>query len=140
MPLGDEAQVLDGTVRAGRYNRPGQRTLYMSGSPEGVAAAMARYGPAPRAIVRLQVSATDLIDLRDADECAAAAIDPARVKEDWIAALNRGETPPSWLVADAARGLGATGLIDRSSRLPGAWHLILFEWGADSRVMIRVRG
>lgn len=128
---GGEAGVLDGTVRAGRYNRPGQRTLYMSASREGVAAAMVRYGPAERTLMALDVEADRLIDLRDAQACAAHGIDAGRVKEDWIAALDRGEVPASWPVADRARGVGAAGLIDVSSRAPWTWHLVLFGWGGD---------
>lgn len=125
---GQEATVLDGTTKAGRYNRAGERTLYMSGSPAGVAAAMARYGEADRLLVRLDVVAERLVDLRDGAMCVVLGIDPGRVKEDWIAALDRGDEPPSWRVSDRARGLGAIGLIDASRRAPGEWHLILFEW------------
>ena len=132
--MGAEGRVLDGTVRAGRYNRPGERTLYMSSSPEGVAAAMARYGEADRALMRLMVEADRLVDLRDRVACAALEIDPAAAKQDWIAALDRGETPPSWRVADRARAVGAAGLIDRSRRAPGQWHLVLFGWGDNVRV------
>lgn len=128
VPAGREAAVLDGTIRAGRYNRPGERTLYMSGSPGGVAAAMARYGRAPRTVVKLVVAADRLVDLRDAAACAALGIDASRVKEDWIAALDRGEEPASWATADRARDMGAQGLIDGSRRAPGAWHLVLFRW------------
>lgn len=125
---GGDAAVLDGTIKAGRYNRPGQRTLYMSGSPAGVAAAMARYGEAERSLVRLEVIAERLVDLRDSTACAALGLDTARVKEDWIAALERGDEPPSWGVSDRARELGAVGLIDASRRAPGEWHLALFGW------------
>jgi len=130
--LGREAQALDGTIRAGRYNRPGDRTLYMSGSPAGVAAAMARYGEAERSIVRLNVVAERLVDLRDAAGCTALGIDPARIKEDWIAALDRGEEPASWVVADRARAIGAAGMIDASRRAPTEWHLVLFAWNDGS--------
>lgn len=136
---GQDARVLHGTVKAGRYNRPGERTLYMSSSPAGVAAAMARYGDAERALVRLMVAVDRrLVDLRDLVACAHLSIDPARVKEDWIAALNRGEEPASWAAADQARTIGAMGLIDASRRAPGEWHLVLFGWheGAGARVTV----
>ena len=45
-----------------------------------------------------------------------------------MAALDRGEEPPSWTVSDRARAIGAAGLIDPSRRAPGAWHLVLFRW------------
>lgn len=135
---GREAAVLVGAERAGRYNRPGQRTLYMSGSPEGVAAAMARYGDAERTLVRLEVAADGLVDLRDVAACAAMGIDPARAKEDWIAALEGGEEPPSWIVSDRARAIGGTGLIDGSRRAPGEWHLVSFRWNEAGAAAVKV--
>lgn len=125
---GLEADVLAGTTRAGRYNRPGEPTLYMSGSPEGAAAAMARYGDLPRTIVEVSVEATRLVDLRDAGACVVLGIDLARAKGDWLAAIDQKEEPASWAVSDRARALGAQGLIDGSRRFPGAWHLVLFQW------------
>lgn len=135
---GGEVGVLDGTVRAGRYNRPGERTLYMSASPAGVAAAMARYGEADRALVRLTVEAEGLVDLRDADACAALAINPGLAKQDWIGACDRGETPTSWVVADRARLEGAAGLIDGSRHAPGQWHLVLFAWNRPGAPRVAV--
>lgn len=135
---GTEAAVLDGTVRPGRYNRPGERSLYMSGSPEAVAAAMARYGDPPRTVLRLTVEAERLVDLRDPDACARLGVDATRTKEDWIAALAAGAEAPSWRASDRARALGATGLIDRSRRLPGEWHLVLFRWNAPGGASVMV--
>ena len=130
--------MLDGTIRPGRYNRPGQRTLYMSGSPTGVAAAMARYGDAARTLVRLEVEAGRLVDLRDSAACALLAIDPARAKEDWLAALERGEEPASWRVSDRARAIGAVGMIDGSRRAPEEWHLVLFVWNVAGGAHVSV--
>lgn len=138
MPAGQAGEVLAGTVRAGRYNRPGERTLYMSGSPAGVAAAMARYGEAERALVTLTVAAEWLVDLRDAAGCAALGIDTSRVREDWIAALDRGEEPPSWRVADRLRAIGADGLIDGSRRAPGEAHIVLFRWNRPGAPTVTV--
>lgn len=140
VPAGQDAKVLEGTTRAGRYNRPGQRTLYMSSSPEGVAAAMARYGKAERVAMKLSVIANRLADLRDADTCAAWGLDTASAKTDWIAALARGDEPLSWRVADRAREIEAEGLIEGSRRLPGAWHLILFRWNKPGTARVEVLG
>lgn len=128
VPTGREEAVLDGTERGGRYNRPGQRTLYMSGSPAGVAAAMHRYGAADRALVKLEVVADRLIDLRDRAACAALGIDPADAGGDWMTTIDGGTEPSSWRIADRARAVGAMGLIDGSRRSPGEWHLVLFGW------------
>ena len=135
---GREAAVLEGSVRTGRYNRSGEATLYMSNSEAGVAAAMARYGNANRSVVQLQARADRLVDLRDAGSCAALGVNPARVKDDWIAALDRGEEPASWAVSDRARAIGANGLIDASRRAPGEWHLVLFRWNEAGGASVRV--
>ncbi|WP_425231083.1 RES family NAD+ phosphorylase [Sphingomonas sp.] len=140
VPRGHGAAVLEGTIRAGRYNRPGQRTLYMSGSRAGVAAAMARYGAAPRTVARLSVDAERLIDLRDPAACNVLGIDASRVKEDWIAALDRGDEPASWRASDRARAIGAQGLIDGSRRLPDAWHLVLFAWNNERGARVKFEG
>lgn len=138
VPAGRKAAVLDGTDRAGRFNRPGERTLYMSGSPAAVAAAMARYAEAARSVVRLAVVADRLVDLRDPAACAALGINTSRAKEDWLAALDQGEEPASWPVADGARALGAQGMVDGSRRLPGAWHLVLFRWNEAGGARVEI--
>ena len=133
VPVG--ADVLAGTVRPGRYNRPGERTLYASASPDGVAAAMRRYGDRDRDLVALAVEAERLVDLRDASACATLGIDTSGAAQDWVSALARDETPRSWIVADQARAAGAAGLLDPSRTAPGRWHLVLFVWGPEVRIV-----
>jgi len=135
---GREHLVLEGSDKPGRYNRPGERTLYMSGSRAGVAAAMVRYGSADRSVIRLDVTADRLVDLRDKEACEAMRIGPAEVGEDWVAALDKGEEPSSWRASDRARGLGAIGLIDGSRRAPGEWHLVLFRWNYGGRTLVEI--
>ena len=135
---GSEPAVLDGTGRAGRYNRPGEHSLYMSGSPQAVAAAMARYGEAPRTVLRLWVEAERLVDMRDEEACAQLGVDASRTKEDWLVSLDAGGEPPSWRASDRARALGATGLIDRSRALPREWHLVLFRWNVSGGAEVAV--
>ena len=110
----------------------------MSGSPAGVAAAMARYGDAERVLLRLRVEVWRLVDLRDAAACTALGIDPRRAREDWLAALERGDEPASWTVSDRVRALGAAGLIDPSRRAPGAWHPALFRWNTGDAPTVAV--
>lgn len=135
---GGEQAALDGTERPGRYNRAGERTLYMSGSPQAATAAMTRYGAADRTQVALQVAADRLGDLRAPSVDVAPGIDPARLADDWRAPLDRGEEPVSWRVADRARALGATGLIDASRKAPGEWHLVLFRWNLPGGATVRL--
>ena len=140
VPAGRAHRSLDGTVRAGRYNRPGERALYVSGSREGVAAAMARYPDAPRTVIRLTVEAAQVVDLRDAVTCSVLGIAAERLTEDWMAALDRGEEPASWTVADRVREAGADGLIERSRHAPAAFHLVLFRWNEAGAPRVAVAG
>ena len=133
---GREGSALEGTAGAGRYNRPSERALYMSGSRAGVVAAVARYGAVERVLVRVAVDADGLLDLRDKAACANFGIDPAQAAEDWVTARERGEEPPSWAVADQVRATGAAGLVDPSRRAPELWHLVLFRWTPGVEVKV----
>lgn len=127
--------VLDGTDRPGRYNRPGQRTLYLSGSRAGVVAAMARYEESERTLVRVEVAAERLIDLRDPSSARALGFDAS--VEDWQASLGHGREPASWTVSDRAREHGV-GLLERSRRAPAEWHLVLFRWNEPDGAQVDV--
>lgn len=123
--------ALDGSRSAGRYNAGNQRTLYLSSSEQGVAAAMVKHtrpGDAERAITRFRVRASQILDLRDAEGCRTFGIHPQDAFGDWQAALAAGRTPDSWHVRECAEALGASGLIDPSRKRPGLWHLTLFRW------------
>lgn len=120
-----------GSRAAGRYNAAEQRTLYLSASREGVAAALIKHsspGDRERAIVAARVTASDILDLRDARSCREYGIDPEDAFGDWHAELGKGARPASWSVRDRAERLGAQGLIDPSRKRPGLWHLTLFKW------------
>jgi hypothetical protein len=58
----------------------------------------------------------------------------------WRTALLRGQEPPSWRNADAARAAGADGIIDRSRMIPGGWHVALFRWNDLGGPSITVSG
>ncbi|HET9456218.1 MAG TPA: RES family NAD+ phosphorylase [Candidatus Limnocylindrales bacterium] len=93
-----------------RWNRPGQPTLYLALDP-GVALAEAgrhqppsdENGPACQRLLRLDVVAADLVDLRDPASLAALGIDGA---------------PCAFLVRERARGL-ASRLRSRSASVAG---------------------
>ena len=132
-------RLLAGSVRAGRYSRPDQKTLYLSATPEGVAAAMVAHddGTAERVIVPLDVTATGIFDLRDDAACQKAGIDRADALAPWQDVVRQGGEPSSWRVADALRSLGANGLIDPSRTAPGLWHLVLFRWNVPGGAEVR---
>ncbi|MCH1883288.1 RES domain-containing protein [Agrococcus sp. ARC_14] len=125
--------ALSGSRAPGRYSRADTATLYLSSTPEGVAAAMIAHASArtPQLeIVDVEVDAHGIVDLRDHDALAAIGIDPADAAAPWQEALAAGAEPPSWRVRDRLIELGAHGLIDPSRKRPGLWHLTLFQWNS----------
>lgn len=122
--------ALAGSRRAGRYSAPDQPTLYLSASPEGVAAAMIAHhiGDVTRTVLGFDVTATDIFDLRDQAAVArvrAAAGEPFGA---WQQAVDSGAEPASWRARRWIEAQGANGLIDPSRQAPGLWHLVLFRW------------
>lgn len=132
--------ALSGSRSAGRYSPPGSPALYLSASPEGVAAAMIAHRDgrsAQLSVLAFEVEAARIVDLRDHSELALLGIDPADAAADWQSDAATGRTPPSWKAREALRARGAQGLIDPSRRRPGLWHLTLFAWNAPAAPTVR---
>jgi RES domain-containing protein len=128
------AAALAGSRSAGRYSPPTVPTLYLSASPEGVAAAMIAYTGARNPtldVLRFEVVADRIVDLRAHEPLRSIGIDPADAAADWQETVAAGGSPPSWRVRAALEQLGAHGLIDPSRRRPDLWHLVLFSWNRD---------
>ena len=133
--------ALAGSRSAGRYSPPEVPTLYLSSSPEGVAAAMIAHTDERtpgREVLQFNVEANRIVDLRDHEALKSAGISPADAAADWQRAVAAGGTPPSWKVREALQSLGANGLIDPSRKRPQLWHLTLFNWNADGAPSVRV--
>lgn len=127
---GYEHNALSGSVRAGRYSRPHQPTLYLSASEAGVTAAMMAHAGLTehRHVLQFDVNAADIFDLRASralDEVRRKAGDPLSA---WQEIAKRGGEPASWQARDWIESIGAKGLIDPSRKAPGLWHLVLFSW------------
>jgi RES domain-containing protein len=128
---------------AGRYHRLGQPALYTSPSAEWATIAVSGYmreDGLRRVVVPILIGEAQVVDQRDDDACAFLGINPKRANEPWRAALAKGEEPPSWLNADAARAAGADGIIDVSRMIPGGWHLNLFRWNELGGPSVEVIG
>jgi RES domain-containing protein len=128
---------------AGRYHRHGEPALYLTASPEWATIAVSKYmreDGLPRVIVPLDLDGADVLDQRDDAACIAAGIDPEASGADWRKALKAGEEPPSWHAADAARAIGAAGIIDVSRHIPGGWHVTLFRWNAPGAPRVKIVG
>lgn len=134
------SSALAGSRSAGRYSAPGVPTLYLSASREGVAAAMVAHSGERSpglAVLRFEVTADRIADLRARDALQAVGIDAAAAAADWQETVAAGGTPPSWRVREALEALGAHGLIDPSRRQPHLWHLTLFRWNVPDAPTVR---
>ena len=134
------ASALAGSRSAGRYSPPEVPTLYLSASRDGVAAAMVAHRDERTPdleVLRFEVEADRIVDLRDRAALVSLGIDPADASADWQGAVARGEVPPSWRVREALEDRGAHGLIDPSRQRPGLWHLCLFRWNTAGAPAVR---
>lgn len=126
-------RALEGSRSAGRFSQPAAPTLYLSSSPEGVAAALlAHTDPEspPREVLAFDVAASRIADLRDGAAMAALGVDVEAAAAPWQDDVAAGQAPASWSVRERLVELGAHGLIDPSRKRPGLWHLTLFTWNA----------
>ena len=140
--LNDVLQPPDQTS-AGRYHRHGQAALYMSPSLEWSRIAVSGYmreDGLSRLIVPLQVDDAHVFDQRDRHACAQLGIDRNLSNASWRQALQDGEIPPSWPIADAARNIPADGIVDISRHIPQGWHLNLFRWNDMGGPQVKVIG
>ena len=138
-------QVLDppGPDSAGRYHRPGQAALYITPEADWATIAIGRYLLADgikRVVVPLELDCADLFDQRDPAACAALGIDPQQSQVRWNDELAAGREPSSWRASDAARAVGAQGIIDVSRGIAGGWHACLFAWNQPGAPQVRVAG
>lgn len=134
------AAALAGSRSAARYSPADVPTLYLSASPDGVAAAMVAHTGARSPaldVLAVEVVADRVVDLRAHEALRSAGIDPADAAADWQETVAAGGSPPSWRVRTALEQRGAHGLIDPSRRRPDLWHLVLFRWNRPGAPGVR---
>ena len=132
-----------GSRSAGRYSRPEEPTLYLSLSIDGVEAAMIAHTDSRSTsleILKIEVEATGIFDLRDSSAIAEIGIDLADAVAPWQDIAASGGNPRSWAVRDRLIEAGANGLIDPSRKRPGLWHLVLFRWNEANGPKVQVVG
>lgn len=115
----------------GRFHHSGQHALYVSPRPDWACHAIAAYvrdTDPPRVICELRLTATRILDLRNANHCAASDIDPRLAAIPWLPQRAEGLRASTWDVSDRARASGADGMIYTARSAPGRWHLTLFRW------------
>jgi len=133
--------ILRGSTTAGRYSKPGQRTLYMSATEEGVAAAMQAH-PLPagtkRTVYAMAVEAHSIFDLRDDRACEQIGIRRGDALAPWQELVANGGVPTSWGIRECLERAGANGLIDPSRAASGLWHLVLFRWNIPGAPIVEI--
>lgn len=133
--------ALAGSRSAGRYSPAHEPALSLSSSIAGVDAAMIAHRAARAErldVVRVEVEAQGIIDLRDTEVVRAIGIDLADAVAPWQDDVAAGRSPRSWAVRDRALEVRAAGLIDPSRRDPGQWHLVLFRWNDSDAPTVRL--
>lgn len=121
----------------GRFNRPGTLALYTALRPE-TAWLEAQQGFAfkaqPMTMCGYDVDCTDVVDLTSHATIDALDVDPGDLAYPWEDMADRGETPPTWQLADRLIAGGAAGIIVPSFAHragPEDRNLVLWTWGKD---------
>jgi RES domain-containing protein len=126
---------------SGRYHAPGQPALYMTVDPSWarfVADFNSDLDGARRVVLALEVDEALVFDQRDEQACIALGIDPRLSSALWRPLSLDGGRLPSWDNADAARSIGAEGIIDPSREILGGWHVVLFRWNELGGPSVRI--
>ena len=127
------ADLLNGVLSPeGRFHHDNQPALYMSSRPDWACHAVQRYvrpDDPERVICSIDVSNAAVLDLRNAEHCAAWSVDPALATVPWLNERARGDAATAWRVSDAVR---AQGMIYTARSEPTRWHVVLFNWSGPS--------
>lgn len=128
----------------GRFNRPGTPALYTALRPE-TAWLEAQQGFAfkaqPMTMCAYDVDCADILDLTSHVTIGALAIDQGNLACPWEDMADRGDTPPSWELADRLIAVGAAGVIVPSFAHragPDDHNLVLWKWGKVPPHKVRV--
>jgi len=121
-------------IHGGRFNRPGNNSLYTSLDPT-TAWMEAQQGfpfkPQPMTLVAYQVDCDDIADLNDSKVQRILGCSPVELGCAWEDMADQNQEPPTWLLADRLQANGVAGLLVRSFA-PGCsannGNLVLWEW------------
>jgi RES domain-containing protein len=140
----DLERVVDGTRQPeGRYHHSGQDALYISPTPEYSRVAVDAYlreGDPPRLIVPLLLTEAKLIDIRLREVQLALGLNGTEANTLWQPERAAGRPATSWIASDAARSVGADGMIYSARSEPSRWHVVLFQWNGVTGPTIRTGG
>jgi RES domain-containing protein len=118
----------------GRFNRPGNNTLYTSLDPT-TAWMEAQQGfpfkPQPMTLVAYQVDCADVADLNDTKVQHIIECSPVELGCAWEDMADQDLEPPTWLLADRLQASDVAGMLVRSFA-PGCsennCNLVLWHW------------
>lgn len=134
-PLSGEGAARNG----GRWNRPGRPALYLS---EQIETAFAEYqqelGVRPGTFVAYRLDGEGLVDLTRADTLSSRDVEVSELLCPWKSlAWVKGETPPTWRLADALAADYAGARVP-SAQYPGGANLVLWRWNAADAPTVAV--
>ena len=86
----------------------------------------------------LWLASPRLLDLRDPTVMQALGLQGTEPSVPWMPERAAVQPATSWRASDAAREIGADGILFASRRAPERWHLTLFRWngGSDTRLTL----
>ena len=90
--------------------------------------------------VPLKVTATRILDLRQAATLADLGLSGQEPSAKWQEERAQGLPASSWRASDAARAAEANGMIYASRKAPELWHLVLFHWNQSGRAQTAACG
>jgi hypothetical protein len=120
LPKGLAAQpAVPASAPEGRFHHSGQIAAYASLSAEGAIVAIQRYldDNVERVLIPMRLTATRVADAR--------AMPLASIV--WQDLVGDGKHPPTWLVSDEARKLGADAMLYSSRSRPNLSHVVVFK-------------
>lgn len=111
-----------------RFNRIGERTLYLSASHSVAIAEYHQLAARPGTLVGYDIVSPRIADLTD-----TVTLDEARIDRDvlacpWATMLSKGQSPPTWPVVARLVADGAHGILVPSYQSPAGVNLVLWQW------------
>ena len=128
----------------GRFNRPGNVTLYTSLDPT-TAWMEAQQGfpfkPQPMTLVAYQVDCDNIADLNNSEVQRIIGCTPVELGCAWEDMADQNREPPTWLLADRLQANGVAGTLVRSFA-PGCsennCNLVLWQWSNTTPYSVQV--
>lgn len=127
----------------GRFHHDNQTALYASQTVEGAVVATLTYVAAddpPREVHPLSLNLARVVDLTRSDAAARYGLEPMRASHRWQEDRAEGRPATTWALSDAARALGADGMLYASRKRPELAHIVLFRWNTPGGPVLRRAG